>query len=233
MLIGGMGKKESIMQKYEYVPQAEYKPIKTELESIIRQVQKIMEKKYDVPFRYQLIGSGNRHLITRVKGGNKGYDFDYNLIISAPRDDWSYNESNLKQNFINAFNTVLEKTPYSNAKDSTSAITIKVIDKHNSKIKYSCDFAIIYYDEDIIDNGYCYLKYNKEQNSYYFEPRSTARGFDDALTYVLGYKNGWNYIRDEYLKLKNTENNQSKRSFSLYIEAVKNVANRIYTSVNE
>ena len=33
------------MQEYEYVPKREYKPVKNELETIIRRVQRIMEQK--------------------------------------------------------------------------------------------------------------------------------------------------------------------------------------------
>lgn len=72
------------MQQYEYVPRKEYSPVKRDFEAIIKKAQRIMEEKYETPFYYELIGSGRRHLITRVKGGNRGYDFDYNLVIEHP-----------------------------------------------------------------------------------------------------------------------------------------------------
>lgn len=43
---------------------------------------------------------------------------------------------------IHAFNEAVKGTSYSPPEDSTSAITIKVIDKKNSKIIRSCDFSI-------------------------------------------------------------------------------------------
>ena len=69
------------MKEYEYVTKKEYSPVKRELERIIRKVQKIMETEEDISFYYDLIGSGKRHLITRLKKGNTGFDFDYNLVI--------------------------------------------------------------------------------------------------------------------------------------------------------
>ena len=66
---------------YEYVSKAEYKPYKEEIESIIKKVQKIMKTEYDTTFQFKLIGSTNRHLVTKIKDGNRGYDFDYNLIL--------------------------------------------------------------------------------------------------------------------------------------------------------
>ena len=48
----------------------------------------------------------------------------------------------VKQGFMDAFKGAVKGTPYSSPKDSTSAITIKVIDKKQKKVFHSCDFAI-------------------------------------------------------------------------------------------
>lgn len=69
---------------YEYVKKSEYAPIKKELEQIIRRTQIEMRRNYGLTFQFHLIGSGKRHLVTRIRGGNNGYDFDYNLILPPP-----------------------------------------------------------------------------------------------------------------------------------------------------
>ncbi len=61
--------------------------------------------------------------------GNSGYDFDYNLIIPHPQKGYNYRADIIKQDFMNALKTALKGTQYSFPKDSTSAITIKVIDR--------------------------------------------------------------------------------------------------------
>ena len=70
---------------YEYVSKAEYKPYKEEIESIIKKVQKIMKTEYDRLFNSNWLESANRHLVTKIKDGNRGYDFDYNLILQKKR----------------------------------------------------------------------------------------------------------------------------------------------------
>lgn len=220
------------MHEYEYVARAEYQPVRERLEQIIHKVQTVMREKYDTTFQYRLIGSGKKHLITRIKGGNAGFDFDYNLVLQAPESGYVYRADVVKQQFMTAFREALKGTEYRDPQDSTSAITIKVVDKRNSRIVHSCDFAIIYYDEDLIENGYFYLKCQKNRNigtsNYVFEMRSTSKDIDSVLADVLEYKNGWNYIREEYLTLKNNNRDPNKHSFSLYLEAIHNVANWLH-----
>lgn len=212
---------------FEYVTKAEYQPVREELERIINRVQKEMRTQYNTSFQFRLIGSGKRHLITRVVNGNGGYDFDYNLILPAPEEGYHYLADVVKKQFIESFKKALKGTKYSNPQDSTSAITIKVVDKENKKIEHSCDFAIIYYDEDRVENGYYYLRNNKSQGNYSFEPRVLSRGIEEKLSEILEYQNGWNWIREEYLKLKNRNQDVNKHSFVLYLEAVSNVLNWI------
>ena len=61
-----------------------------------------MRKNYGLTFQFHLIGSGKRHLVTRIKGGNNGYDFDYNLILSPPGNGYRYDAKIIKQNFMTA-----------------------------------------------------------------------------------------------------------------------------------
>lgn len=212
---------------YEYVKKAEYAPIKNELEKIIHTLQHEMRKKYKLTFQFQLIGSGKRHLVTRICGGNSGYDFDYNLIIPHPQKGYNYRADIIKQDFMNALKTALKGTQYSFPKDSTSAITIKVIDRKNSKICYRCDFAIIYYGSYGEANGYYYLRNNKQRGTYGFTFRALNSNIGEKLNDILD-EDGWNYIREEYLILKNVNEGNKKHSFSLYIEAVNNVYNQMF-----
>ena len=64
-----------------------------------------MKKDYDITFQHKLIGSGNRHLVTRLVGGNTGYDFDYNLILMSYREN--YSEKKFKEAFINSLKKIM------------------------------------------------------------------------------------------------------------------------------
>lgn len=210
---------------YEYVSKREYTPYKKEVEDIIRHAQQIMKKRYNTTFQYKLIGSGDRHLVTKIKNGNRGYDFDYNLILQKT-DLWR-NPKKLKQQFMIAFSDAVKGTPYKTPEDSTSSITIKVVDKKKSKIIRSCDLAIIYYvDDDDTDEGYMYLK-NWKNNKYSFEERRLSHNVDSKLDGILEYEQGWNMIREEYLKIKNKNKDRNKKSFILYLESIHNVYNHL------
>ena len=85
---------------YEYVKKSEYAPVRKELEQIINRVQVFMRKNYRLTFQFRLIGSGKRHLVTRIKGGNRGYDFDYNVILTPPDDGYLYRSKVIKDMFM-------------------------------------------------------------------------------------------------------------------------------------
>ena len=214
---------------YEYVNKKEYQPIRLELEKIIRRVHRYMKERYGLSFQHRLIGSGNRHLITRIKNGNKGFDFDYNFILPHLGKSDLRNAYTIKKRFMEALQYVLKGSKYSGPFDSTSAITIKVVDKNNSKIEHSCDIAIIYYSENDDFNGYYYLKNWKKHQRYSFEQRTISSNVDEKLEFILSCKNGWSFVRKEYLKLKNANKDVNKKSFVLYLEAVNNLYNRLKT----
>lgn len=212
---------------YEYVKKSEYSPVRKELEQIIRRTQIEMRKNYGLTFQFHLIGSGKRHLITRIKGGNRGYDFDYNLILSPPSNGYRYDAKIIKQKFMTTLDTALQGTGYSFSKDSTSSITIKRIDKNKKQICHRCDFAIIYYENNGSNDGYYYLRNNKTQQSYQFVFRSLSSNTDEKVHDIIK-DNGWSYIKEEYLLLKNINEGNEKHSFSIYAEAVNNVYNQMY-----
>lgn len=213
--------------KYEYVSRNEYQPIRNELEEIIKKVQNICrELNKEFTFQFKLVGSGSRHLITRVENGNTGYDFDYNLILNNHDQNSHWQPSYAKRLIMDAFQKVLKGTNYNNPQDSTSAITIKVVDRKNKRIIHSCDFAIVYNVEDADAEYYKYIRFNKAQNNYTWETRKCSENIDRKLNWLKEYVNGyWELIKKEYLKVKNANNDKNKHSFQLYYESICNVYN--------
>lgn len=207
---------------YEYVTKAEYKPLKAEATRILQKMQSQLKKKF--PFSFQLVGSGKRHLVTRIKNGNKGFDLDYNLILEGDCRD--YDAKKVKDCFISAMRNALKDSSFhfSDPKDSSSVITLQSVDRKNSKIKYSCDFAIICYsyDEDSNLNGYKYLKNDKKSGNYIWNSRSINSDPEELVEKICEYENGWDCVRKEYLRLKDC-NKGRKRSYAIYREAVNNV----------
>lgn len=223
------------MPEYEFVSRTEYTPARKEIEKLIKRAQDRMWETDGKTFQFQLVGSGKRHLITREVGGNRGYDFDYNLIIKNPGEGYFYNAELVKQRFMRAFTAAFKGTAYAPPEDSTSAITVKVIDRKHSRILHSCDFAIIYYGKQQGREGYFYLR--KDKNHYSFSP-VISYGFKfrpldfepkEKVAEICRQRkqDGWKMIQEEYLKIKNRDR-EEKPSYSLYVEAVNNVHNQIF-----
>ena len=208
---------------YEFVSKREYGPIRDEIEYVIKKVQRKLKKQdRDLTFQFRLIGSGSRHLITRIKGGNAGYDFDYNLILNA---GFSW-KAEIRDDFFQAFQEAIGGTRFNTIENSTSVITIKQVSTKNKRVIVGCDFSIVYYPDDDF-KYYEYVRLNKHVNCYTWEIRNVSRLNDKKLNWLReNYDGIWNDIRAEYLKLKNN-NIQNKHSFILFHEAVNNIYNQI------
>lgn len=215
---------------YEFVPKSEYQPVREELEEIIKKVQEYCRnKESNFTFQFKLVGSGEQHLITREKGGNKGFDFDYNIILNELPDNQYWKPEFAKTLIMNAISEAIKGTKYSEPQDSTSAITIKVVDRKNKKIVHSCDFAIIYYPNNEDYNYFKYIRNNKNQNNYTWEVRNFSINYDDKFKWLKDNVDGyWDIIKKEYLKVKNANKNIDKHSFQLYYESVCNVFNQYH-----
>lgn len=221
------------MQKYEFVAKSEYQPVRKEIENIIHKAQRLLKQPSfvaeKITFQYELIGSGKHHLITRIKGGNKGFDFDYNLILQS-KPVVHRNPKYVQESIFKALQEAAKGTHFTKIENSTSANTILSINKDKSKINFSCDFGIVYYD----NNGELYYLHTaKHDNSikYEWRKRSSAANIDNKIKELKTYwpYDYWKYIKSEYLDLKEKNSVQKsssqKRSFNLYIESVNNVYN--------
>jgi hypothetical protein len=212
---------ERILDMYEFVPKSELKPVKAKIDSIIRKLQ-LLIKQDGVTFESIIVGSAKKHLVTRIVDGNKGFDFDYNFSLKKCPDDLS--PKDIKTLFINKLNIVLKDSRYKNAENNTQAMTIKVIDSKNSKVFHSCDFAIV---NDYEEEGEFFqeiLIFNKLNGTYFWNKRPFGKNYSSKLSNLLS--NGlWFELKEEYLHLKNTNNDSEKKSYQLYLEAINNVYN--------
>ena len=212
------------MSKYEYVSKSEYRPVREELEDIIKKAQKILRKNSGITFQFELIGSGSRHLITRIKGGNKGFDFDYNLILNCEKN-YYWKPKFARQEITKAIDEAIKGTKYDHPQNSSVAITIKVKDAQNSKIIHSCDFAVVYYPKENSDE-HKYVRFDAKNNQYTWQIRKYTKNYHDKLDWLKENVNGyWNEIKKEYLKLKDNNKDLNKHSFQLFYEAINNIYN--------
>lgn len=213
------------MYHFEYVPKEEWKPVKENLEKIIRDLQN--EVRNDFTFQYSFVGSSSRNMITCDRNSNVGFDFDVNIEVNDPDEKYSANE--IRNIIRSKLDTVIypfhnsgwrNAIPnYDNAEDSTRVITIKVKDKPNSRILHSCDFCIV---RNCSDGRQQYIRFNKNQTyySWEFQPKGYYK-LQEKIEWIKN-ENLWQLIRDCYLIKKNT-NDSNKKSRALFAEAVHEV----------
>lgn len=228
---------------YEYVSKKEVSIAREEIEEKIHKVQKYLEKECILTFQYYLVGSASnkRHLVTRIKNGNKGFDLDYNIVIQKINRDYK-KPKDIKNCLINAFNMFLDN-PYKSCENSTSVFTIKKLNKKTKTIEYSFDFAIVdYFDEEIKNPNYNpfidslneefyvyerqrYIKFNKKTQQYFWEIRKIASNHRFKERYIKN--NGlWEDLRKIYLDKKNN-NPTCKKSRILYYETVNEIIEKL------
>ena len=209
-------------RNYEFVPKSELKPVKEEVEKIIGGLQKSLRFK-GITFEPKLIGSGNKNLVTRVVKGNTGFDFDYNFAIQKDSD---LSPKELKLAFISVVEEIIKDTQYSHVSNGKQSMVIQVVDRVNSKILHGCDFAIVneYIDGNNEFNQEILIR-NKTTDIYTWNEKQVAKNHTYKVSNLKA--NGqWNEVRDEYLKLKNNNNDEGKKSYTLFYEAVNNVYSR-------
>lgn len=206
---------------YEYVSKAELKPVKEQIEKIIRELHTSLRSD-GVTFEVKLIGSGGKNLVTKVVGGNAGFDFDYNFVIQKDND---LDAKHLRQLFVRKLGEIIANTNYRTVADGEQSFTIKVVDKKKSQINHGCDFAIVNEYIDNLNNFRQEILVKHSSNSYSWEDKPISKNYSTKVSNLKA--NGlWNEVREEYLKIKNNNRDGNKKSYTMYYEAVNNVYSR-------
>lgn len=107
---------------------------------LLYQVQNLVREKFT--FQFTPAGSYPRNMITFDAKSKVGFDLDFNIEVND--DEENYTAQQTKDILRNALDRIAGRYGYAHAEDSTRVITIKVIDRGDSRILHSCDFAIIY-----------------------------------------------------------------------------------------
>lgn len=207
-----------IMHDFEYVPKEEWNPIRDELLEIIHRLQN--EVRGSFTFQYHFVGSSSRNMITRDRSSNTGFDFDVNIEVHDPHEDYSAKKIRdiLRNGLDRVTNPHLGSIyGYDYTEDSTRVLTIKVKDIANSRILHSCDFCIVY---ECSDGRQQYIRYNKKQNSYSWEYQ--PKGYltlPSKIEWIKKY-GLWQQVRDIYLYKKNINTDDNKKSRSIFAETI-------------
>ena len=209
------------MQDYVYVKKEKWQPVRDELYEIIHKLQDEVRECFT--FQYHFVGSSKRNMITRDRNSNTGFDFDVNIEVNDPNENYSAEEiRNILRNGLDRVTNPYGRSifGYDYTEDSTRVLTIKVKDKANSRILHSCDFCVV---NDCEDGRQQYIRYNKKQHSYSWEYQ--PKGYYELPEKIEWIKkNGlWQQVRDVYLVKKNMNADKNKKSRSIFAETVHQV----------
>lgn len=228
------------MPEFEYVSPEEAQPVIDEIIALIQDMQKCVRKKFkkDFTLKYQFVYGSSRNMITREKDGNKGFEFDVNLIPNFREDE--YSDEKMAKILFFAIESCMRssevismkkygKLIIDNSDDQIDVFTIKIIDKADSNIVHSCDFAITrtlceggkQYKQCICNDKKCF-GYRWEGRVDYdidIEERLQLIEYYDSITEIdLSAE-----LRDSYLKNKNQNQIPTKKSRKIFIETVNNM----------
>lgn len=202
--------------KYEYVPRSKYMPIKKELIKLLNEVQEDIRGEFT--FRFEFIGSSSRNMITCDYSQNVGFDFDIDII---PNDDEEfYTAKELRTTLIDSFNKFVQKYGFERCQQSSRVFTIKKLNRKDSKIIHSVDFAIIFNLEDEDEHQNKYIHYYKNNDSYEWQEQpSTYYDLPNRIEFIKDCQE-WEKVTNLYLLKKNS---QDKKSRSLFHETINEV----------
>lgn len=212
------------MHDFVYVPKDEWEPVRNELFEIIHGLQD--EVRNEFTFQYHIAGSGKNRMITRDLKSNIGFDFDVNIEVNDPDENYAPDE--IRNILRNGLDRVTRPYGYpvfgyDYAEDSTRVLTIKVKDRSNSQILHSCDFCIIY---ECSDGRQQYIRYNKKQQSYSWEYQT--KGFQELPAKIEWIKQHglWQQVRCSYINNKNANTDHNKKSRSIFAETIEQVCRK-------
>ena len=205
------------MYHFEYVSKNKIAPKKRQLIELIGLVQKEIRGKFT--FQYKFVGSVERNMVTYDVQSNIGFDFDVNIMVND--NDEEYSAEKIKHILMKAFDKFAKKYHYDFCEDSTRVFTIKVKDKHNSRILYSCDFAIVN------NYGVCqqqYIRFNKKSKTYTWEEQPD--GFYHLQEKIKFCKKNslWPEVRNTYIKKKNFNTDKNQKSRSIFADTIHQVS---------
>ncbi len=206
------------MADFRYVTKKEASDAKRDVIEIIHKVQDIVRD--DFTFKYSFIGSCAKNMITYDADSNVGYDFDVNFEVNDP--DEKYTPQEIRGKIFRALQQLTRNNAYSYTKieDSTSVITIKVVDRKNARIIHSCDFAIVH---NCSDGRQQYIRYNKSSGYFSWEFRGEGYTYLPDKIEWLKAKGLWGEVRNHYLYKKDNNRNPDKHSRTIFAETINEV----------
>ena len=199
----------------EYVSKKEVKPWRAMFHRWMKNIRtKVKER--GITFTYRLVGSAKRNLV--IRHHNKGFDCDYQIFIQRNKNSLSPKE--IKLLFKSVIDEVCVADGFEPCENSTSSLTIKMVDKSQSKVRVGYDIVMLQETDEGLKILRCQNKGTKKE-SFVFKLLPDMTNMSAKLAKIKG-KNQWNKLRELYYN-KKINYNSEKKSFQLLNEAINEV----------
>ena len=199
----------------EYVSKKEVKPWRAMFHRWMKNIRtKVKEK--GITFTYRLVGSAKRNLV--IRHHNKGFDCDYQIFIQ--RNNNNLSPKDIKLLFESVMDEVCVADGFETCENSTSSLTIKMVNKSQSKVRVGYDVVILQETDEGLKILRCQNKGTKKE-SFVFELLPDMTNMSAKLAKIKGKKQ-CDKLRERYYN-KKTNYNGEKKSFQLLNEAINEV----------
>ena len=199
----------------EYVSKKEVKPWRAMFHRWMKNIRtKVKEK--GITFTYRLVGSAKRNLV--IRHHNKGFDCDYQIFIQ--RNNNSLSPKEIKLLFKSVIDEVCVADGFEPCENSTSSLTIKMVNKSQSKVRVGYDVVILQETDEGLKILRCQNK-GKKKELFVFELLPDMTNMSAKLAKIKGKKQ-CDKLRERYYN-KKTNYNGEKKSFQLLNEAINEV----------
>jgi len=218
-----VSKKNKPKHDFAYVEPKISDPVRGDITELIKRVRKAVKNEFS--FQDQFIGSSARNMITYDRKGNTGFDFDVNIIPQKIKG--ADTPEHLRTVIFNTIQKYYKLYGFNTIENSKSVITVKKVDKKNSKILYGCDFAVVRTTKKGRQQNIILNKKNNK-SSYIWEDRGDYfAGLSEREKFLKESKKSyWNELRTYYIDKKNYNDDDDKHSRSIYAEAVKEICDK-------
>ena len=199
----------------EYVSKKEVKPWRAMFHKWMKNIRTKLKEK-GITFTYRLVGSAKRNLV--IRHHNKGFDCDYQIFIQ--RNNNNLSPKDIKLLFKSVMDEVCVVDCFEPCENSTSSLTIKMVDKAQSNVRVGYDVVILQETDEGLKILRCQNKGTKKE-SFVLELLPDMTNMSAKLAKIKG-KNQWNKLRELYYNKKINYNGE-KKSFQLLNEAINEV----------
>ena len=199
----------------EYVSKKEVKPWRAMFHRWMKNIRTNVKER-GITFTYRLVGSAKRNLV--IRHHNKGFDCDYQIFIQ--RNNNSLSPKEIKLLFKSVIDEVCVADGFEPCENSTSSLTIKMVDKSQSKVRVGYDIVMLQETDEGLKILRCQNKGTKKE-SFVFELLPDMTNMSAKLAKIKGKKQ-CDKLRERYYN-KKTNYNGEKKSFQLLNEAINEV----------